>query len=66
MDEYFIAKVFLDNINHILGEKGLDHVNGSFMNMVHILIEKEAFLLISNQLKYTSYSSKKDNSRKPY
>lgn len=45
VDEHFIAKVFLYNINLNVGEKGIDHVNGLFMNMIHILIEKEAFLL---------------------
>lgn len=65
-DILIIAKVFLENIYHFLNEKGLEHVNGSFMHMVYLLIEKEEFLVRSNLLKYTSSSSKKDNNRKPY
>jgi len=64
--EHFTAKVFLNNINPILGEKGFEHVNSSFMHMVHLLIENEKFLVRSNLLKYTSSSSNKDSGRKPY
>lgn len=66
MEECFIAKVFLENINPILSGKGLDHVNGSFMHMVHLLIKKEGFLVRSNLPKYTSSYSNKDNGRKFY
>jgi len=34
--------------------------------MVHLLIEKEEFLLRSNLLKYMSFSSNKENGRNPY
>jgi len=41
VEESFIEKVFLENIHLVLGEKGLEYVNGSFMHMVHLLIGKE-------------------------
>lgn len=53
MEESFIAKLFLENIHHVLGEKGIEHVNGSFMHMVHFLIGKEELLERYNFLKYT-------------
>jgi len=66
VEEHFIGKVLLDNINPIFGEKGFDHFYGSFIHMVNLLIEKEEFLVRYNLLKYTSSSSNKDSGRKPY
>jgi len=44
MNDKFAAKVFLDNINHLLITCGLDYVRGPFIDMVHILIEKERYI----------------------
>lgn len=38
--EKFIAKVFIENINPILGSIGLDYVKGPFIDMIHMLIKK--------------------------
>ena len=64
MDKNLIRKVILDNINPILGICDLDYVRGPFMDMVHLIIEKDKFMLRSHQLKYTS--STKDNHKKSY
>lgn len=64
MDEKFISKVFLDNINPTLVAYDLDYVRCLLMDMVHMVIKK-GHMLKSIQLKYTSYSNK-DNVRKLY
>lgn len=66
MEDIFITKVFLESIHPILGEKELEHVNGSFIQIVHLLIKKEEFLVRSSLLKYTSFSSNKNNGKNPY
>lgn len=64
MDEKFVAKLFLEDINPLLRMCGLDYVRGPFMDMVHMLVEKERYMLIYGQLNYVHFN--KDNHKKQY
>lgn len=64
MDHKFIAKVFLHNINPINGTCNLHYIRGPFMDMVHMLIANQRYMLRFDKIKYTS--STKDNHKKSY